>query len=41
MRVFSGSLQQFQHQLQANTLFLDMQERFPQVVGRTPAPNEI
>ncbi|MFN8463974.1 MAG: DUF2075 domain-containing protein [Caldilineaceae bacterium] len=41
MRVFSGSLQQFQHQLQANSLFLDMQERFPHVVGRTPAPSEI
>jgi hypothetical protein len=40
MRVFSGSLQQFQHQLQAGTLFLDMQARFPQAVGRTPAPSE-
>ena len=40
MRVFSGSLQEFQYKLQANTLFLDMQERFPQVVGRTPSPSE-
>jgi hypothetical protein len=40
MRVFSGSLQQFQHELQAGSLFLNMQERFPQAVGRTPAPSE-
>ena len=40
MRVFSGLLQEFQHKLQANTLFLDMQNHFPQVVGRTPSPGE-